>query len=99
MYKNTFSINLYLLRPKSRGYMKLRSSNPYDEVMQEPNYFDVEDDARLLGKGTFSFVHTIRCLLIIIYRNYLTGIQYIANLENANAFKSRGAKFYKKVYI
>ncbi|GAB6033644.1 R-mandelonitrile oxidase [Chamberlinius hualienensis] len=37
--KDAFSIYPVLLRPKSRGYIGLRSANPYDAPVIEPAYF------------------------------------------------------------
>ncbi|MEM7131313.1 MAG: GMC family oxidoreductase N-terminal domain-containing protein [Chloroflexota bacterium] len=42
-----FSIALSLMRPKSRGYIKLRSANPFAYPIIQPNYLDDEYDLRV----------------------------------------------------
>lgn len=41
---DTFSMYPVLLRPKSRGYVRLRSPNPYDPPMIDPRYLTHPDD-------------------------------------------------------
>lgn len=45
---DSFSMYPVLLRPKSRGYIKLRSSNPYDPPIIDPRYFTHPDDIRVV---------------------------------------------------
>lgn len=40
-----------LLKPKSRGYVGLRSANPLDTPLIQPNYLTHEDDRRVLIQG------------------------------------------------
>lgn len=47
----SFSIDPVLLRPKSRGYLKLRSSNPYDHPLIDPNYLSHPDDVATIVEG------------------------------------------------
>ncbi|CAG9861261.1 unnamed protein product [Phyllotreta striolata] len=49
--KDAWSVIPMLLRPKSRGVIKLRSNNPYDAPLIYPNYFMVEDDMKTLIEG------------------------------------------------
>ncbi|KAK4301658.1 hypothetical protein Pmani_026216 [Petrolisthes manimaculis] len=46
-----FTINLYLLRPKSRGAVFLRSKDPLARPVIDPNYLSHPDDTRDLIKG------------------------------------------------
>lgn len=41
---DTFSMYPVLLRPKSRGYVRLRSANPYDPPILDPRYLTHPDD-------------------------------------------------------
>lgn len=40
-----------LLRPRSRGEIRLRSSNPYDHPLIDPNYLSHPADVRVLSEG------------------------------------------------
>lgn len=50
--QDTFSIFPMLLRPKSIGFIKLRSANPFDYPYIYPNYFDNDQDMKTLVEGT-----------------------------------------------
>ena len=48
LYEDTFSYYPVLLRPKSVGYMKLRSANPFDEPIIDPKYLTHPHDVAVL---------------------------------------------------
>ncbi len=50
--KDGYSILPTLLKPKSRGYVALRSSNPFDAPLIQPNFLSAEDDLKTLVAGT-----------------------------------------------
>lgn len=50
LYKPSFSVVPLLLRPKSRGYLKLRDASPYSPPLIYPNYYsDPEDILRMVS--------------------------------------------------
>ncbi|XP_029168311.1 LOW QUALITY PROTEIN: glucose dehydrogenase [FAD, quinone]-like [Nylanderia fulva] len=49
--KDTWSVIPMLLRPKSRGMIKLRSKNPFDHPLIYPNYFKEPEDMATLVEG------------------------------------------------
>ncbi|XP_012061306.1 PREDICTED: glucose dehydrogenase [FAD, quinone] [Atta cephalotes] len=49
--KDTWSVIPMLLRPKSRGVIKLRSKNPFDYPLIYPNYFKETEDIATLIEG------------------------------------------------
>ncbi|XP_018310633.1 glucose dehydrogenase [FAD, quinone] [Mycetomoellerius zeteki] len=49
--KDTWSVVPMLLRPKSRGVIKLRSKNPFDYPLIYPNYFKEAEDIATLIEG------------------------------------------------
>ncbi|XP_053617632.1 glucose dehydrogenase [FAD, quinone]-like [Plodia interpunctella] len=51
LFDSSFSIVPLLLRPKSRGYIKLRDSNPYSPPLIYPNYFSDPQDIKVLVEG------------------------------------------------
>uniref|UniRef100_A0A336LLP9 CSON001350 protein n=1 Tax=Culicoides sonorensis TaxID=179676 RepID=A0A336LLP9_CULSO len=48
---DSWSIVPTLLRPYSRGYIRLRSKNPFDPPLIHPNYFDDSRDIKTLVEG------------------------------------------------
>jgi choline dehydrogenase len=46
-----YSVIPTLLKPKSRGYVALRSSNPLDAPVIQPNFLSEEDDLQVLVAG------------------------------------------------
>jgi len=57
--KQAFAIHVDQLRPKSRGYIKLKSSNPNDKPLMYFNYLSNEHDMQEMVEG----VHKIRELI------------------------------------
>lgn len=51
MGRDAWSLVPVLLRPKSRGYMKLRSKNPFDPPLFYPNYLSDERDVLTIVDG------------------------------------------------
>ncbi|XP_012232576.1 glucose dehydrogenase [FAD, quinone]-like [Linepithema humile] len=49
--KDTWSVIPMLLRPKSRGMIKLRSKDPFDHPLIYPNYFKEPEDIATLVEG------------------------------------------------
>lgn len=49
--KDSWTIIPLLLRPHSRGTVRLKSKNPFDYPLFNPNYFDDERDIRTLVEG------------------------------------------------
>lgn len=49
--KHGFSIHTCVLRPKSRGTVKLNSANPFEQPAINPNFLSDEDDLDTLLKG------------------------------------------------
>ncbi|XP_058447534.1 oxygen-dependent choline dehydrogenase-like [Malaya genurostris] len=50
-FHDAFLILPLLMRPQSRGYLKLRSKNPYDKIKIYPNYFAVRQDVNVIIEG------------------------------------------------
>ena len=48
---DTFSIMPVWLRPKSIGWIKLRSNDPYDKPVINPNYFNDPQDLKVMIEG------------------------------------------------
>ncbi|EDV27480.1 uncharacterized protein TRIADDRAFT_53212 [Trichoplax adhaerens] len=59
---STAGLNLIciLSHPKSRGWIKLKTTNPEDQPEIQPNYFQHRDDMRDMAKG-MQFSHNLLC--------------------------------------
>ncbi|KTD82241.1 choline dehydrogenase [Legionella waltersii] len=44
--EEAFQVHVGTMRPSSRGYISLKSSNPFDHPWIQPNYLQTEDDIR-----------------------------------------------------
>ena len=53
-FKEGFSMYPLLMRPKSRGRISLKSSDPKDYPLIQPNYLKHPDDIKILIEGTYS---------------------------------------------
>ncbi|UYV79114.1 hypothetical protein LAZ67_17001155 [Cordylochernes scorpioides] len=50
--QSSFMISVFLMRPKSRGTIRLKSTNPYDHPLIDPKYFHDPDDLTRVVEGT-----------------------------------------------
>lgn len=48
LYKDSYSVLPLLLRPKSRGRIRLKNDNPYEHPLIYPNYFQHPEDIAVL---------------------------------------------------
>jgi len=51
IYKDTMTISPLILRPESRGKIRLQSTNPYDKPLFEAGYFNNPQDIKTLVEG------------------------------------------------
>ena len=49
--RDAFTVNPVLLRPRSRGRVRLRSANPFHWPLFYPNYYQDEEDLRVMVEG------------------------------------------------
>ena len=49
--RHGFMAHVCQLRPESRGYISLRSADPFDHPVIQPNYLEAEEDRRALREG------------------------------------------------
>ena len=60
-FRQGFTIVPVLLRPFSRGFMKLRSKNPHDMPIIQPNFLTDKRDFDMLLDGLY-WIHVIQIL-------------------------------------
>jgi choline dehydrogenase-like flavoprotein len=48
LYEDSYSVLPLLLRPKSRGRIRLKNANPYEHPLIYPNYFHHPEDIKAL---------------------------------------------------
>lgn len=52
-FREGFSLYPVLMRPKSRGYIQLRSGDPFDPPKIQPNYLSEREDVYALARGGY----------------------------------------------
>ena len=57
-----------LIKPKSRGYVGLKSSNPFDAPLIQPNFLSEEDDLKTLVDGTKKAIEVMQAQAFKAYR-------------------------------
>jgi choline dehydrogenase len=63
-----FSILPTLLKPKSRGYVKIRSANPFDTPVIQPNFFSEDEDLQILITGVKKALEVLNANAFSPYR-------------------------------
>src|SRR5690606_1907755 len=49
--RHGFTVHVCQLRPESRGYIGLKSTNPADHALIQPNYLEAEYDRKVMRDG------------------------------------------------
>ena len=60
-YRDTWSVIPMLLRPKSRGSVMLRSSNPYDKPIFNAGYFTHPEDIQARITIMYKDIQLVSC--------------------------------------
>lgn len=79
--KDSWSVIPMLLRPKSRGFIKLRSRNPFDYPLIYPNYFKDDFDMKTLVEGVKIAVALSQTPAFRIYGSKLWTFPQCTHLE------------------
>ena len=91
-----YEVNLLvmiLLRPKSRGTLRLRSTNPSELPLIDPNYLDEEDDVNTLAEAMVTLdkmTHTDS------FRRY--GLSHVVDTYNCG-HHAHGSKAYRECFV
>ena len=87
--RSQFSISVILLRPESRGTVRLRSNNPNDKPIFDPNYFAVEKDVEAIAEGMaeayrIALSPPLKSFGIEVYRTLVNGCERFHNSNFTN---------------
>ena len=102
-----FLVEPILLHPKSRGHIKLRSTDPMEQPIIDPNYLKHPADLDVLVDGNFKFqlagCHgtsaSTKCVNFFKKNPLvLTGMRFVTQLEKTEAFKSVGARLSRRIH-
>ena len=73
-FSEGYSLYPILLRPKSRGQISLRSSDPQDYPKIQPNYLTHPDDVKVLVEGLF--LGNNECILMHLWSGLLASSRF-----------------------
>lgn len=66
-----FTIFPVLLHPRSKGTIRLRSNNPDDAPLINPNYLADEADVKMLAEGMYHFINVYCVQNQLFFMNYI----------------------------
>ncbi|XP_075217853.1 uncharacterized protein LOC142322661 [Lycorma delicatula] len=78
LYRDSYTIAPLLLRPRSRGSIKLRDGNPYSHPIITPNYLRDEYDAAVLVEGAKIGYELSRTRAMEKFNVYIHNVTYPA---------------------
>lgn len=70
LYESSFSVVPLLLRPKSRGYLKLRDSSPFSPPRIYPNYYSDPQDVNVMVSSIFNKITAPSISTFFFLSNY-----------------------------
>jgi choline dehydrogenase-like flavoprotein len=79
-----FSCHVCLLRPKSKGTLKLASNDPFEDPLIDPNFLAEDDDMNVLVKGVKL---TDQLLRAPAFAKYASSLLYALNIESDEDIK------------
>lgn len=68
LYQDSYAAVPLLLRPRSRGYIKLRSADPADPPVIVPNYFGDPHDLEVLVR-TNKYISTCKISFVLLFNS------------------------------
>lgn len=81
LYKEAFNVITLLMRPQSRGYLKLKDKDPNSKVLIYPNYYDDPNDMQVmvsnLCKQRLLKISNGTILSLELYVTYLSDQYYV----------------------
>lgn len=109
MGKPAFSLVPIIMRPKSRGRLRLKSRNPFQWPKMQPNYLQHPDDLKTLVEGAKWVMNYDSDRMYLLYhhqRSYLCHLFYIIilhaqvkRLGESKSFQQYGSKLNRKPYL
>ncbi|UYV79112.1 hypothetical protein LAZ67_17001151 [Cordylochernes scorpioides] len=105
--QSSFMISVFLMRPKSRGTIRLKSTNPYDHPLIDPKYFHDPDDLTrvveesfhcTLLKKNFRSVKTLQIRKLDADLCVRAGTKIALQVSNSTPFQRLGATRFETLY-
>ena len=95
-YRDTWSVIPMLLRPKSRGRVLLRSSNPYDKPIFHAGYFTHPEDIQVSKQLGIKRIKGLSC---DYFQVLVEGVKIALAMAQTQAFNRMGSKFWDEIPI
>lgn len=100
MRKNAFSLVPIILRPKSRGRLRLKSKNPFQWPRMEPNYLSHPDDLNTLVEGAkFVWIYSFWFSFFLLHSNISTLFVQTHRLGESRSFQQYNSKLNPHPYL
>ena len=92
-YRDTWSVIPMLLRPKSRGRVMLRSSNPYAKPIFNAGYFTHPEDIQACDcSNTVAILTNCHMSQVLV-----EGVKIALAMAQTNAFTRLGTRFWDEI--
>ncbi len=94
-----YTLGTTLLRPKSNGYVKLRSADPLDAPIIQPNYYAEPEDIETMLKGMYRIREILAAAPFDVYRGieFLPGSDVQSEADMRQVLRERTETLYHPV--
>ena len=97
LWGNGFSCHMCLLRPESRGTVKIASKDPFEDPLIDPNYLSVQSDIDTMVDGYKRMMEIMNTEPLSNYKNIRNPIDINNDQAIVNALKERSDTIYHPV--
>ncbi|URQ62808.1 GMC family oxidoreductase N-terminal domain-containing protein [SAR86 cluster bacterium] len=97
LWGNGFSCHMCLLRPESRGTVKIASKDPFEDPLIDPNYLSVQSDIDTMVDGYKRMMEIMNTEPLSNYKNIRNPIDINNDQAIVNALRERSDTIYHPV--
>jgi choline dehydrogenase-like flavoprotein len=97
LWGNGFSCHMCLLRPESRGTVKIASKDPFEDPLIDPNYLSVQSDIDTMVDGYKTMMEIMNTEPLSNYKNIRNPIDINNDQAIVNALRERSDTIYHPV--